>query len=255
MLRSLDKLDGFKIAAKDGEIGKIVNFYFDDREWKIRYLVVNTGNWLTGRKVLISPKSSGKPDFEKEELPVGLTKDQIENSPEIQEDMPVSRQKELELVQYYGWPEYWAGPGSYITGSNPMPPYMPDKAKKEIEEMQKQEEKEQDSHLRDCDEVEGYNIKAVDDSIGHVQDFVFDDDSWQISYIVIDTRDFFPGGKKVIVSISWIKSIDWNLREVKVDLPKDKIEDSPEWNPSEPMSRDFEDTLYEHFKKDKYWVK
>ena len=107
MLRSIKSMDGHKILAEDGEIGRISDFYFDDESWVVRYLVVNTGNWLVDKKVLISPASFVDTDWHRREISVALTKEQIEKSPDVSHDKPVSRQKEAELAKYYTWPTYW----------------------------------------------------------------------------------------------------------------------------------------------------
>ena len=121
MLHSIKKLEGYKIQATDGEVGKVYDFYFDDKEWVIRYLIADTGGWLTGRRVLISPESLGKPNFNEEIFPINLTKKQIEESPPIEEDKPVTRQFEQDLIVYYNWPAYWVGgPGGQIP--TPIPP-------------------------------------------------------------------------------------------------------------------------------------
>ena len=111
MLRSTKQLHGDKLGATDGEIGHVKDFYFDDQNWAIRYLVVDTGSWLPGRQVLISPHSLGALDSAGKVLSVKLTRKQIEDSPSIDAHKPVSRQWEEEYYRYYGWPFYWQGDG------------------------------------------------------------------------------------------------------------------------------------------------
>ena len=117
MLLNARDLQGLPIRATDGELGKVDEFLFDDRSWGVRYLVVDTGPWLLGQQVLIAPASIGAVDWGAGWLPVNLTREQVENSPSIESHLPVSRQHEEELSQYYGWPAYWgeAGPGNWIT--------------------------------------------------------------------------------------------------------------------------------------------
>src|SRR6266508_5022629 len=97
------ELKGVTIQATDGDIGSVQDLYFDDHSWTVRYLVVDTGTWLPGRQVLISPFAfraiSGA-----SRLQTTLTKDQIENSPSIDTDRPVNRQREIEDSRYYGYP-------------------------------------------------------------------------------------------------------------------------------------------------------
>src|SRR5205809_6020840 len=110
MLRSASEWDGYSIQATDGEIGHVAEFLFDDEKWTIRYLVVDTGGWLPGRRVLISPIALGETDWPGHRLHVKLTRQQVEESPVIDTDKPVSRQHEVSYYQYYRWPYYWGGP-------------------------------------------------------------------------------------------------------------------------------------------------
>ncbi|HKI78115.1 MAG TPA: PRC-barrel domain-containing protein [Ignavibacteriaceae bacterium] len=249
MLLRLKELEGYKIKARDGEIGHVENFFFDDRDWIIRYMIINTGGWLTGRLLLISPASIGKPNWENKFFPVELTKQLIKISPEVDTEKPVSRQKEIEIAKHFDWPEYWMMPGDYMSGTMAMPVKIVNK------DEEKKEERNENPNLRDANEVIGYSIHAKDQKIGHVEDFIVNDETLSIYYLIIDTRDLLPGGKKAIVSISWIENIEWELKEVKVELIKEQIMNSPEWDFSEPVTRKFEDELYEHFKKAKYWTK
>jgi uncharacterized protein YrrD len=252
MLRSVKEIKGFSIQATDGEIGKAEEFYFDDHSWTIRYLIVDTGNWLVSRKVLISPESLHKPDWENKIFPINLTKKQIEDSPTIDSEKPVSRKHEIEMMQYYGWPNYWTGVGGPVIGA--IPPihyYEPDKVKEELKNMAEQEEDEKNKNLRSSSEVINYTIQAKDDSIGHVEDFIFDDETWQIRYMIIDTKNFLPG-KKVIIALSWIKNIEWTELKVHVDHTKEEIKNSPEFD-KEKLNREYENQLFDYYKRPKYW--
>ena len=117
MLNKAKTLKGYKLNSLDGEIGRVDEFYFDDRHWAIRYLVADTGNWLTGRQVLISPYVLNGMNKEEQHFSVGLTKKQIEDSPSLDSDKPVSRQFEQAYVGFYGMPIYWGGPNMW--GSDP----------------------------------------------------------------------------------------------------------------------------------------
>ena len=106
MLNKAKTLKGYKLNSRDGEIGEVKEFYFDDRHWAIRYLVANTGSWLTGRQVLISPYALLAVNKEEQNIAVHLTKKQIEDSPALDSDKPISRQFEQDYYGYYGWPMY-----------------------------------------------------------------------------------------------------------------------------------------------------
>ncbi len=257
MLRSLKDLQGYRLLAIDGEIGKVHDFYFDDHFWYTRYLVVSTGKWLPGRLVLISPMSLGQPEWETKDLPVDLTKEQIENSPPIEKAKPISRQMEMQLAKYYQWPMYWTGNGATMPS---MPPIEMDKGAKEAEKTKEQKQKERNDYepnLRSAREVIDYEIEALDGEIGHVEDFVVEDDTWVFRYMVIDTRKwlhFLPGGRKVLVSPEWIERVDWGESKVVVDLTQENIKNSPEFDPKEPINREYEVKLYDFYGRPKYWI-
>ncbi len=253
MLRSSKKLEGYKIHAKDGNIGKVYDFYFDDRTWAVRYLVADTGGWLEQRQVLISPQSLGSPAWESEEFPINLSKEQIENSPDISNDEPISLHKEHELTTYYGWPDYWLGGGYYVPSLGVVPPVAFNTAEREVKEQEKSETEEGNHNLRSVREITGYNIKAADGSIGHVEDFIVDDAGWIIRYLVVDTRNILPGGKKVIIQLDWIKRMDWSESRVYLHLTKDQITNSPEFDPSKPLSKEYEQQLHDYYDKPTYW--
>ena len=240
MLRSIEELYGYTIRAADGDIGKVHDFYFDDEFWTIRYLVVDTGTWLTGRRVLIAPASLGQPDWDTKTLPVRLTKKQVEDSPLVGTDQPVSRQLQVDLHHYYGWPHYWAG----TSVGTPFLIVPPD---------QSQEEESGDPHLRSSREVIGYHIQATDDEIGHAEDFIVQDTGWVIRYMVVDTRNWLPG-KKVLVAPDWIEEVEWVERKVHVTLERDSVEESPEFEPGMPVNRTYEQSLYDFYGRPAYWL-
>lgn len=251
MFRNVDELTGYKIAATDGEIGKVDDFYFDDQHWFIRYLIADTGNWLESRLVLLSPNSLEKPDWNKKIFPVKLTMEQISKSPDVSRDKPVSRQNEVDLANYYQWPMYWDSGMAFI----PMANYMITQSELEQQHHNAEKDKKEkgDPHLRSCKEVIGYNIQTMDKEIGHVEDFILEDETLRIRYIVINTRNWLPGGKKVLLSPLWINKIDWAESKVFIDLPHNLIKEAPEYDPSIPVSREYEDKLFSYYTKEKYW--
>lgn len=207
------------MRATDGEIGKVEEFYFDDETWTIRYMIVKTGGWLFGRKVLISPEALLKPDWTKKEFPVNLTKEQIKNSPDIDTDKPVSRRMEIELYEHYPWSGYWGG-GFYsggVWGIMPATPVFDGSITKEKISTGKKPEEEEDQHLRSTDRVTGYHLHATDGDIGHVNDFIIDDTSWQLKYLIIDTHNYI-GGKKVLIDVKNIKEVQWATAKVKLNI-------------------------------------
>lgn len=226
MKRSVKSLIGYTVAATYGEIGKVKEFYFDDTTWTIQYLILDTGNWLTGRVVLISPQALLTPDWENKTFPVNLTKEQIWNCPHINTAIPVSRQEENKLHNYYSMVAYWGGgyggalaPGTMIMG-------MP---RTELTEQLSPDKEAADKHLRSRDTVSGYKIHATDDQIGKVEDFIIDDNTWTLDFIVVDTGSFF-NGKSVLISPRWIKGINWETSTVIINASVEEVKNSPDYD-------------------------
>ena len=260
MLRSVNELKGQVIHARDGELGNVAQFLFDDDSWTIRYLVVSTGT-LIGREVLISPISIDH-NQKSDGLTLSLTQEQIRNSPDIDTDKPVSRQHEAQYFNYYGYPYYWGGPGlwggtSYPIGHPSASRSLgyPDRTSDyggTAATARPQPAKKEDPHLRSTKEVIGYYIEATDGNIGHVEDFLVDDENWAIRYMVVDTVNWWPG-KKVVVAPQWIKDVSWMESRVYVDLSRDHIKNAPEYDPTAMIDRGYEEKLYEHYRSPKYW--
>jgi sporulation protein YlmC with PRC-barrel domain len=250
MKRTIKSLMGFTIGATDGEIGKVKDFYFDDVTWTIRYLVVETGSWLSNRKVLISPEALLQCDWTNETFPVNLTKEQIKKSPDIDTDQPVSRQQEMELYSHYSWTNYW-GSSIWAGGMGTTGMMMP-MSSVPMEEAVKNSQTSSgdkahgDPHLRSVKNVEGYAIHALDDTIGDVEDFLVDDTNWTIQYIVVDTGNWLPG-KKVTISPDWIKEINWAASEVTVNASVEQVKNSPEYDASKQVSTAYEASLKNYY--------
>ncbi|MEO9069567.1 MAG: PRC-barrel domain-containing protein [Ginsengibacter sp.] len=237
MKRSIKSLIGYSMKETDGEIGKVDEFYFDDNSWTIRYLIVKTGNWLSGKKVLISPVVVQKPDWENKEFPVKLTKEQIQNSPDIDTDKPVTRQQEEQLSGYYPWGMYWGNEpdahGAGIFGMMPGDLYEEEAGTNVVEEPAQPSENN-DQHLRSTHYVTGYTIHASDGEIGKVKDFIIDDTNWQIKYLVVHTGNWL-NSKEVLLSTKLITNVNWENANVIVNISKKDVEESPEFNADEPI--------------------
>ena len=246
MLIKAKTLTGYSLDSFDGVIGKVEEFYFDDRYWTIRYLVANTGNWLTGRQVLISPYALGAVDRKARQIDVALTKKQIEDSPSLDSDKPVSRQFEESYYGYYGWPGYCGGP--YSWGNHP---YIERDREKWMGPTHA--ETSWDPHLRSTHDVSGRNIQATDGEIGHVEDFIIDDETWAIRYFIINTRNWWPG-KKILISPQWIERVSWSESKVFVGLTRDVIRRSPEYTEQSLPTRDLEIRLHQHYNRQGYWL-
>ena len=245
MLRQAKEFRSYKLRARDGDIGNAREFYFDDRYWTVRYLVADTGGWLTDRQVLISPYALSPANDAERVLPVDLTKKQIEEGPSLDSDQPVSRQYEMQYYSYYGWPYY--GYGMYPWGATPNIVRDP-----ETREATARREEAWDPNLRSTSDVTGHHIQALDKEIGHVEDFIIDDETWSIRYLVVDTKNWWAG-KHVLVSPQWIKRVSWAELKVFINLSSEAIERSPEYAP-ESLDRDYETALFGHYAQPGYWA-
>jgi hypothetical protein len=247
MLRSADEMMGYILEAKDDEIGRCRDFLFDDQYWTVRYMVADTHKWLPGRKVLISPISLGQPDWVSRRFPVDLTREEVKNSPSIAKDAPVSRQYEIEYFKHYGWSYYWEGKDILGTNSMPGTPPATVTSPSAIQDMDPKS-----TFLRSVKEVTGYHIQAENGEIGHVEDFILEENEWVIRYLILDTRNWLPG-RKVLVSPGWIESIRWDENSVYVNLTRNAIKKGPEFDPFEPINREYEVRLYDYYGRPKYW--
>ena len=226
MLRSTKQLHGDKLGATDGEIGHVKDFYFDDQNWAIRYLVADTGSWLPGRQVLISPHSLGSLDSAGKVLSVKLTRKQIEGSPSIDAHKPVSRQWEEEYYRYYGWPFYWQGDGLWGMSGFPILELPANPLPSAAEVAKDRAIKRADAHLRSAQAVNGYHIEATDGKIGHVCDFMMDAECWAIRQLVVKTGHRFSG-TEVLVPTTSVDRISYADSTVFVNLATAAVEQSP----------------------------
>lgn len=254
MLRSMKEIRNYHINAVDGEIGKAYEFYFDDQLWKIRYLVVNVGGFLSRKEVLISPVAINNIGITS--IDIGMLKKQIEQSPEIDIDKPVYLQHQQNLHDYYNWPYYWDIGGQINSSTFPLLPAsitmnIAMSNSKKMAQIKSKEDKA-DVHLRSSREVIGYHIQATDGEIGHLDDFIFETDDMNVQYVIVDTKNWIPG-KKVLFSSGWINKISYDKSNISVDFNKEQIESSPAYDPNIPINRVFEERLYDFYGRPKYW--
>jgi hypothetical protein len=241
MLRHTSKIEGYAIGATDGPIGSITDLLIDDVSWRIRWLVVDTGTWLIGRKVLLPPSALTQVNHIGRQLSVSLTKQQVKDSPNPTIDEPVSTQMESNLYDYYGWSPYWST-GFYMGGySYAGGPFAPTGLGFLSRDRQDDVARRthSDSHLRSIREVTGYHIHARDGEIGHIEDFLIEDGDWSLHYLVVDTQNWWPG-RKVLISPRSIESIDWAKRTVALNVERQKVKDSPAYDGTEAVDRAYE---------------
>ncbi len=235
----------------DGSIGSVSDLLFEDTSWAVRWVVVDTGTWLSGRKVLLPPSSLGRLELEPQEFAVELSRRQVEESPEVDFDAPVSRQLETRVYSHYGWGPYWEYPPLMpvgVAGVAPLP--LADEVQQRPE---RRDEPTGDPHLRSVTEVTGYYVHATDGDIGHVEEVLVEQERWAIRYVMVDTRNWWPG-RKVLVAAGSVGDIDWSAQKISVDLTRDQVKSSPEYDPAAALERRDEERLNAHYGLTPYWT-
>jgi hypothetical protein len=247
MLWRASDIHGYAIEATDGSIGSIDDFLFSDDNWIIRWAVVDTGNWLPGRRVLLPPNRLKLPDEGSHTLSVTLNRMQVEESPEADRDLPVSRQQEMRIYSHFGWEPYWASMGASAALGEPaiIPPVVEPRPMEPLGDSG-------DPNLQSVEDVTGYYIHARDGDIGHVEDFLISTPDWAIRYLVVDTKNWWPG-RHVLVAPQWASGISWSERAVTLEMTREQIEKAPEYDPARIVDRAFEQRLFEHYGRPGYW--
>lgn len=239
MLRTMDDLEDYSIGATDGTVGRVKDFYFDDERWIVRYFVVETGAWLAGRKVLISTMSIHAPNWLNRLLPVSMTRQQVQESPDIDTARPVSRQHEMRLSGHYGHANYWREG-------------VPHAAEADADADARRAEHD-DHHLRSCKTVTSSHICAPDGDVGHVCGFLIDEENWTIRYLIVDTRNWWLG-HQVLIAPEWIEGVSWDDHTIFVKLTRDAVRNAPPYRAKTQFDRDAETRLHEHYGLPGYWA-
>ena len=249
MLRNASAIHGYAIAASDGHLGTVSDFLFDDVSWLIRWLVVDTGTWLTGRKVLLPAFALGHLDPARREFVVRLTMQEVKDSPDIDTKRSVSRQMEASIYDHYSWSPYWGAGlymGGYGDGGGLMAPLSSRGSMRRDEDMAAVRRGGDDQHLRSFEAITGYHIHTSDGDIGHVEDFLVEEADWAIHYLVVDTKNWWPG-KRVLVSPRSVAEIDWTDSLVKLNVSRRSVKDSPAYDASKTVDRTYEKQFHKYY--------
>jgi len=243
MKRTIKEIKGFIISAKDGTKGTVKDFLFDEESWTIRYMVADLGKFLPGKKVLIPRVFLETTDWSKGEFEVALTKDQIKKCPELSEHIPISREYEAKLYDHYGidyyWPVAYSAPLGVSAAVNPPSSFIPN-----IDTIK---EDDVNSNLRSFNEVKGYQLECLDKKKGHFKNFIIDEETWQIAYMIVDIGHWYTRSKKVMVSAEWMHKINYVEKTIYVDLTSETLENAPEFDPSQPVNVKYEQQLFDYF--------
>ena len=254
MLHQATSFFGLPLQTRDNEeMGTVHDFYFDRQDWIVRYLVADIGSWLFGRKVLIATSALGTPDWEAKTLPVTLTKAEVKESPETDLSLPVTRQHERALIGYYKWPTYWAEPFlTTASGVAPLAAPVSTGGKQLPAEVVEGLQNSEESHIYSMRDIQGYDLEALDGSIGQVRDFVVDSPGWAIRYLAIDTGNWLPG-RTVLISPHWVERIEWDDARLYLNVRKEVVANSPEQPSDLRLDRSFEHELHRHYGYPEYW--
>ena len=253
MLRSIKDLIGYPLEAKDGTIGKVKDFLFDDETREIRYLVADTKGWLSSHQVLIHPMQLVTPEtgFYDKHFPVSLTKKDVEKSPLLRSDEPISKQYEREYARYHNL--HPVPPLSDVVEALAPQNDLSIHSPQELATHEQKLAEVENSHLRSVDEVIDYGIRSSDnEEVGHVEDLIMETESWQVHYFVVNTRNWLPGSH-VIIDIDWLNDFSWENSSALVGLTKEEIKESPEYHPNQPVNREYQKVLYDYYGRPYYW--
>lgn len=247
MKRSMNEIIGHSIITRDGTKGKIKDFLFDRDSWQVRYIEADFGTLFSSDRILIPRTMLADSHISDEDLHLNVTTSLIKLGPKPEENLPVSRQYEEKINQYYNQEFYWTGPGYGVAGEpeTMAGPGYP----RRIPSYSMDEDMEPGSNLHSFKEVKGYNIHATDDTLGGVDDLIFDDDSWQIWYMVVDTNSWLPWSKKVLIDISFIENINYEDREAEINLHTDVIKSAPEYEEKDSLDTQYESSLHSYYER------
>ncbi len=249
MKHRLKDITGLTIETTDGTKGKIKDFLFDEDKWIVRYIEADFGGFFKDKRILLPINVFIDHLWDSKHISINIAKEDIDKSPSPEDKPTVSREYEKELMKHYGYASYWS-PG-YIppTHTGLYYPARPmNVPTKEISEEKISEEK-LDTKLRSFNEVKGYHILATDGHLGHLEDMIVDDADWQMIYVIIDTSNWLPWSKKVILLINWLDEISFETHEVSINVHTDVIKDAPEFNTDKSVEESFEKALLDYYER------
>lgn len=221
MTTSLETLRGYHLKATDGVFGRIRDILFEEGPWTGRWIVADTGDWLFGRKVLLSPVSFFTPVEDEKTVPLRLSRKEIEAAPSLDEDAPISRTYEKTFYDHYMWPYYWMGEGMW--GNVTHPAYLfPTKNQVSEKLDTRTPEEKQDPPLRSGHELTKYRLMSGEDVLGYVEDVLLDPETWEVKYFQCDTRKWFHG-KTLHVSPEKVTDVDWHHHRLSVDFTQEEL--------------------------------
>jgi hypothetical protein len=226
------------ICGTDGDIGGLHDAYFNGVTWRLRYFVVDSGSWLPGKKHLLSPHALEQIKWPDSLACVSATKKQFEQSPGVLLDRPISRKMEAAVANHFAWSAYWsAGMGAAVIHAEQA---------SDTSGVTEDELLEHAEDLRSVNEVVGYDISAVDGEVGKVEDFLIDDETWTIRFMVVKTGSFFSGNR-ILLAPEWVRSVRCSERAVNVSLSCETIKNGPVFDPTAAINHEVEERIFDAY--------
>jgi hypothetical protein len=265
MLRSIEELERYALQASDGEVGQLRDLFFDDASWAIRYLVVETGAWLSSRKVLVSPAAVGLPVWNRKSLPVAMTLAQVKSGATTYTENPVPRQRKIGFIGFPGYPYRTAGPGSWSDDADRSPAPQESagfvarplnvhhRRREEAPGSRPRVQRKADLHLRSCNGVRNWYVCGNDGEIGSVQGMLVDEEAWVMRYLVVKAGAWWPE-HELLIACPWIRYVNWFDASIRVDLTRKQLQESPPYEADKALNREGETRLFRHYGRRSYWA-
>jgi len=197
-------LYGTSVDASDGRLGNIIDFLFDDQRWHVGHLVLNAGRWLRRRRVTLPYDTIVMKDWSDRHVFIeGLTRQQIRISPATETRVPISLHESLAEVTIMDWDTYLVN-----TTFTDHPWQISD-----------------DPHIHNTRDVVGYHVQGSDGPIGYVSDFVINDESWSVSDLVVNMRNWLPG-RQILIPTAHIEEVRGANRSMRISLSRKSIRET-----------------------------
>lgn len=251
MLRKLNDLIGDELYTEEGVFGHLENLLLDTSTWQVRYFVVDTRNHLERDRVLLPPARITQPDPTRRAWSVDIDRKKLEESPDLPDLDELERHHEEELHAFHGWRPYW--PTGYMPrGAVGRRPVGPEAAQGPPIGTSEEDEAGEEV-LRRATDLRSFTARAKSTELGPVDDVIVDTRQWRVRYLIVDGRGLHDP-RQVLLSVGWLKRLDWAGHSLRTDIESPKIDESPRFDPDEPIDRRYEEQLFEHYDYHPYWT-
>jgi hypothetical protein len=248
MFRSLNDLIGYSVRTENGDAGKVNNFYFDDLNWFVRYMIIDTGGLFDANRLFISPVVIEHIDRENQTILLKLTTERIAASPNMSDRQGLTRGDEVAIHEFFNWPAYWEEAGVPAVEAG-LSGWSVTEMMTDVEGKHREATGGQERTLRNFTEMAGYRIISRDEGeVARLDDILVNDEDWRIMYMIGKVSGLLPG-KNVLLSPAWISQTRYEQEEIAMDLTAETLRNSPEYNSDMPLDKDYEERLYQHYQR------